>query len=441
MGELKLIKENELFYNGYSLKDLAVNYGTPLKITFLDVIKNRVITLKSAFEKAISEKNYNGKFIYLNANKANYGALEILESFKYSDGLETSSFYDLLLTLELFKRNPKFKDKLIVSNGYKPNDYLNTIIECARCKQYKIIDIIDSYDEYERLKQANIELEVGLRIHIPSLYNESEEEPKNDRFGISELEFEKILEDIRNTKLILSTIHFHQRGFDYEEEKFKENFEKVFSKFYVKANKQYNTVCNFDMGGGSPLPTEGSFDYDAWAKLCIELLQEISIKYNVTAPNLISENGKYSQKDSTVNIYKVVTKKYTDEYPWHIVDGSLLIAMPEMYALGEPIEVKPINELDKEMIKARLAGITCDCDDVYYEKGGYILLPKTNEDLYIGLLGTGSYQNSMNGKGGVHHCLLPEEKDIVIYTENNEHKVLVRNELQTIEDIFKLMKM
>ena len=52
-------------------------------------------------------------------------------------------------------------------------------------------------------------------------------------------------------------------------------------------------------------------------------------------------------------------------------------------------------------------------------------------------MGTGSYQNSMNGKGGVHHCLLPEEKDLVI----NDGEVTIRSELQSIEDIYKIMKL
>ena len=188
---------------------------------------------------------------------------------------------------------------------------------------------------------------------------------------------------------------------------------------------------------GTPLPVEEGFDYDKWANYVLNLIMKLCDKEGLPYPNLMSENGKYSQKDATVNIYKVVGIKYTDKYPWHIVDGSLLIAMPEMYALGEPIEVRPINGLDQEMVKGYLAGITCDCDDVYFEKDkGYINLPKTNE-LYIGLIGTGSYQNSMNGKGGVHHCLLPEEKDLVI----NDGEVTIRSELQSIEDIYKIMKL
>ena len=169
------------------------------------------------------------------------------------------------------------------------------------------------------------------------------------------------------------------------------------------------------------------------------MLKDYSLTYGVREPNLISENGKYSQKDATINIYKVVGRKNTDTYPWYIVDGSLLIALPEMYALGEPIEVKPVNELNSKTIKSRLAGITCDCDDILFDQEkGFFDLPDTKEDLYIACLGTGSYQTSMNGKGGIHHCLLPEEKDILVYKEEGKVVEDVRKELQTIDEIVSL---
>lgn len=435
---MEKIEDGVILYNGVNLQELAKEYGTPLKVTFLDVIKMRVNTLKEAFDSAINELNYSGKFIYLNANKANYGLKEVETAFINSDGLETSSYYDLLFTYKLYKKHPEFKNKLIVSNGYKEDAYLNAINE-VDSKGYHIIDVIDSIDEYERLKALDKRLEVGLRIHISSQYAEGDE-PKDDRFGLMDDEYEYIINDIKNTKLVLSTIHFHQRGFDYEEDKFEKNFMKVFENYYVKANKLYDSVINFDMGGGTPLPTSNDFDYKNWAKYVIGLLQKASNKYEIKEPNLISENGKYSQKDSTVNIYKVIAKKKTGEYPWYVVNGSLLIALPEMYALGEPIEVKPINELNKPMVEARLAGVTCDCDDVLYNKEkGYILLPDTNNDLYIGCMGTGSYQNSMNGKRGVHHCMLPEEKDIIIETIKGKQKINVRNDLQTIKEIMKLV--
>ncbi|MBO7536335.1 MAG: hypothetical protein J6T34_04255, partial [Bacilli bacterium] len=261
MKRLKEIKNNELFYNGYSLTALARKYGTPLKITFLDVIKNHIVSLKASFDKAIKKNNYPAKFIYLNANKANYGALEVIEAFKHADGLETSSYYDLLFTHELFNRYPEHKYKYIVCNGYKLDDYIGEIIKIHN-EGIKIIDIIDSVSEYVALKKSGLAIEVGMRIHIEAMYSEKEEEIKNDRFGLMDSEIDYILNDIKNTNLTLSTIHFHQRGFDYEEDKFEANFEKVFNKYYIKAAKLYKSVTNFNMGGGTPLPVEEGFDYD-----------------------------------------------------------------------------------------------------------------------------------------------------------------------------------
>ena len=136
-----------------------------------------------------------------------------------------------------------------------------------------------------------------------------------------------------------------------------------------------------------------------------------------------------------ISIYKVIGVKNTNAYPWYIVDGCLLIAMPEMYALDEPMNVRPINNLQNDKANVILAGNTCDCDDIYYIKDkGYFEIPIGNES-YIAILGTGSYQDSMNGKGGLHHCLLPEEKSIVI--KNGE--ITIRKELQKIEDIYKII--
>ena len=435
MKRLREIKNGELYYNGYNLTSLAKKYGTPLKITFLDVIKEHVLSLKEAFDKSIKKNNYNAKFIYLNANKANYGKEEIETSFLYSDGLETSSYYDLLLTHKFFVNYPEFKNKYIVSNGYKQQDYMDEIIKIHELG-YNIIDIIDSKEEYEYLKESKARLNVGLRIHISSLY---EPEVLDDRFGLNKEELEYILSDLKNTNLNLTTIHYHQRGFDFEKDKFNLNLTKTFN-YYLMAKKDYPSLQYFDIGGGCPLPLEEGFDYDSWCDNVILTLKEECKKNNVEVPNIIGENGKFSQKDSTVNIYKVVAHKNTGEYPWAVVNGSLLIALPEMYALGEPIIVMPINGLDKEKEKVRLGGITCDCDDVFFDKEkGYFELPKIDEQ-YIGLIGTGSYQNSMNGKGGVHHCLLPEEKDVVIYTKDNKEFEYVRNDLQSIEKICEIIK-
>ena len=448
--DIKIV-DGTIYYHNYNLEELASIYKTPLRITFLDVIKERILNLKSTFDKVIKEEKYNGKFIYLNANKANYGALEIKEALEHSDGLETSSFLDLSLSSELI--NKYAKNKLLFSNGFKDDNYLQEILKVGdNNKNYTCI--IDSLDEYEFLKENAKNLNIGLRVHLPALYTEDGDVVKNDRFGLMKNEVEYILTDLKNNKnLVLTTIHFHQRGFEFEKDKFLENINKAFNIYYVNAKKKYASLVNFDIGGGTPLPTHTDFDYYTWAKLLVDCLIKACEAASIDHPNILSENGKYSMKDSTVNIYKVVGYKETDRnftnpessndfYPWYILDGSLLIALPEMYALGEEILIRPINNLNDEMVKGRLSSITCDCDDVYFIKEkGYILMPKkSNKPQYVACIGTGSYQNSMNGKGGVHHCLLPEEKDLVVYTKDNKVNYLLRSDLQSYEEIKKLIK-
>lgn len=438
------IKNEQLYYYNENLKSLAEKYGTPLKVTFLDLIKERIVSLKETFDKVIKEKNYSGKFVYLNANKANYGVEEIETAYIYADGLECSSYHDLLLTRDIMDNHPEMKNKPIVCNGYKKLDYIQEIIDLAS-KGYNIYTIIDNALEYDLLKKyCHTQLKVGIRVHLEALYAEEDETIKNDRFGVTKEEFNYIINDlVNNPNLILKTIHFHQRGFDYEKDKFIENIKKAFKSYYVPANKKYPTCDEFDMGGGTPLPVHDDFDYTKWAELLIDLLEKLSNKYKVTCPDIISENGKYSQKDSTINIYEIVGVKHTDQIPWYIVDGSLLIAMPEAYALGEEILLHPVSDINDKMIKTRLAGITCDCDDIYYDKKlGYFLMPNKTIDnkVYVALLGTGSYQNSMNGKGGVHHCLIPEEKDLLIYTKDFKKVYEVRSELQDITKMKEILK-
>lgn len=436
------IENGKLIYNSVVLENIAKKYGTPLRITFLDVIKEHVETLKKSCDKVIKELNYQGKFIYANANKANYEVMEIETSVNASDAIETSSYYDLLLSKDvLLKINQK--KKYIISNGFKDDNYRKEIVETNN-EGFNIIAIIDSVDEYEFYKNSVLKkpLEIGLRIHLESLYYEEGDVIRNDRFGLMKDEYDYIVSDIANqNNLVLSTIHFHQRGFEFEEEKFLRHLTNAFEHFYIPASQKYSSVVNFNIGGGTPLKVDSDVDYTVWARLLFSKIQELSRKYHIACPNIISENGKYSQKDAVVNIYEVVGIKNTDKIPWFLINGSLLIAMPEKYALGEDILVTPINHLNNEMINARLSSITCDCDDVYYDKSlGYLSLPKVekNERLYIGIIGTGSYQNSMAGKGGFHHCLLPEETDLVVFTKNNKVNYKIRSSLQSIKDIKKL---
>ena len=429
-----ITRENsQLNYYNHNIVALAEKYGSPLKILFLDVIKDRINGLKNSINNAIKNNNYKGKFIYSTANKASYCAESILTSSINSDSVEVSSYNDLCLTERIYNLANITKNKMIICNGIKENHYRNKIIEMAE-KGFNMLDIIDSVDEFEYLENnAKTKINVGLRVNLKSIYGH----PESDRFGLTKEDFVILEEKISNAKnLICTTIHYHQRGFEYEEEKFYHNLNIVVDNYYIPMKKKFPQIVNLDLGGGTPLPTFNDYDYDRWSDTLIKYFIQKGVDCNI-----IFENGKYTFKDSVVNIYQIIQRKYTNkDFVWYVINGSLLLAMAEKYAVGEDLCVEPINLLDNNLVRGKLTGVTCDCDDVYDIPNGFMLPEiKENEKLYIGILGAGSYQEVMNGRNGIHHCLLPEEIRLVIYSKDGKEYQTITNELQSPEDIYKLL--
>jgi arginine decarboxylase len=104
----------------------------------------------------------------------------------------------------------------------------------------------------------------------------------------------------------------------------------------------------------------------------------------------------------------------------------------------------PINRWNEEYERVLLGGLTCDSDD-YYNSDQHmhaIYLPKYHKEkpLYIGFFNTGAYQETIGGFGGIHHCLIPQPKQILI-NKNNEGEFIttVFSEEQNAEGMLKTL--
>ena len=100
-----------------------------------------------------------------------------------------------------------------------------------------------------------------------------------------------------------------------------------------------------------------------------------------------------------------------------------------------------MTNANNKLIKVRIAGDTCDGDDVYFYQNSekYCIMPeiKKGETLYIGVFGCGAYQEILSGIGGIHHCLNPEENDLIIYKKNGKNVFYKIRGSQNEKAIFK----
>lgn len=443
------VKGSDLFYNDIKLLDLVSKYETPLSVAYTPSIQRNIKTLKEIFTNAILKYNYKGEFLYTYATKANYYSEVIASAVNVADGLEVTSSYDLDIVQYLNANGIFEKSTLILCNGFKHERYFNKIQELAALG-FNLIPIIENEVELDMfLNATSTNLFVGLRLNVNTAFLEKyglKPEGEIDikgRFGISEDALQKYVDKISQTShLKVKLLHVHLGGTNTDSEYFSNVMAAVVENVYAKLP---TTVTMLDIGGGLPTAytLNFSFDFQKFADLLISKLALITMRKGIVPPTIVGEFGRYTVNDHGFLIYKVDLSKPTEKKDtlWYLINGSLMSQLPDMWALGQRFIVLPLNGWDREHQNVILSGLTCDPDDYYSGESSNLVLPQLKEDepLYIGVFGVGAYQEMLSGIKGVHHCLIPEPTELVIYKENGILMIDKTSNTQSPDTILQLL--
>jgi arginine decarboxylase len=67
-------------------------------------------------------------------------------------------------------------------------------------------------------------------------------------------------------------------------------------------------------------------------------------------------------------------------------------------------------------------------------------MPKTRKLQYIGFFHTGAYQETLSGTGGIHHCLMPTPRHVLIRKNRDETLFYdVKDEEQNSKQVLKIL--
>src|ERR1044071_2339689 len=117
------VQDNHLYFNDIPLMDIIKQYGTPLKITYLPKISSQIEKAKRIFNVAMAKADYKGTYTYCYCTKSSHFSFVLEEVLKNDVHIETSSAFDIPIVKELFKKGLISKDKFIVCNRYKRDNY------------------------------------------------------------------------------------------------------------------------------------------------------------------------------------------------------------------------------------------------------------------------------------------------------------------------------
>lgn len=443
------LRDNYLTFHGISLMYLIKKYGTPFRFIYLPKIGDQIKKSRNLFNKAIKKSNYQGKYYYCYCTKCNHFSHVVNEALKHNVNLETSSSYDIDLILHLYKDKKLDKNRIIIHNGYKTEEYLSKIISMQRLGFKNNIIVLDSMNELDRLeKLANGDkLKLGIRMAINE---ESQSAYYTSRLGIRHTQivdfYEKKIKGKKN--LELKMLHFFVDSGIKDSLYYWGEFQKAM-KLYIDLKKQCNTLDGFNLGGGFPIRNHLGFEYD-YEYMIKEIVTNIKTaceNENLREPDIYTEFGKYTVGESGATIFEVLEQKQqNDTESWYIINNSLMNTIPDSWSIFEKFILLPINKWNNEYRRANIGGISCDHSD-YYNSEDFnqeVLLPSYSdndkEPLYLGFFHTGAYQDAISGYGGIKHCLIPSPKHVIIDRDEKGNFIdyVYRNE-QSADDMFKIL--
>jgi arginine decarboxylase len=444
------LRDGSLTFHGISLKYLIDKYGTPFRFIYLPKIGDQIKKARNLFNRSIRNAGYSGKYHFCYCTKCNHFHHVISEALKHKVHIETSSSFDIDLIINLLKEGKVTKNRIIINNGYKTDEYLKKIIALQNMGFTNVITVLDSLKELRRLKALSPDdnkIKIGLRMAI-------DEEPQSayytSRLGIRNKDmiefFKNNIKD--NDKFELKMFHFFVDSGIKDSLYYWGEFQKAVE-LYVNLKKECKTLDSFNLGGGFPIRNHLGFEYN-YEYMITEIvnnLRDVCNREKIPHPDIYTEFGRYTVGEAGAIIYKVLEhKQQNDTESWYIINNSLMNTIPDAWSIHEKFILLPINKWDNEYMRVNIGGISCDHSDYYNSEdlNQEVLLPKykegDKEPLYVGFFHTGAYQDAISGYGGIKHCLIPSPKHVIIDRDEKGNFVdyVYRNE-QSAEDMFKIL--
>ncbi|MGB3404145.1 MAG: biosynthetic arginine decarboxylase [Microcoleaceae cyanobacterium] len=302
------------------------NISLPLLIRFPDILEDRIERLNACFAKAITRYNYPGSYrgVYpVKCNQERHLIEDIVQFGKpFKFGLEAGSKPELLIALALLKT----PDALLICNGYKDKEYIETAILAQRLGHRSII-VMEQPEEVKLVIEASqrlgIKPVVGVRAKLSTKGMGRWCGTTGDRakFGLRIPEIIQAVEQLGKAGLLdcLQLLHFHIGSQISSISVIKDAIREA-SQIYVElaqlgANMQY-----LDVGGGLGIDYDGSkskaqasmnYDMQNYANDIVAEVKEACEERQLSVPTLISESGRAVASHQSVLVFNVLGSSET----------------------------------------------------------------------------------------------------------------------------------
>jgi arginine decarboxylase len=281
--------------------------GLPLLIRFSEIVQARVVELNEAFSQAMSEYGYRGLYrgVYpIKVNQDRYLVQRLVEYGRpYHFGLEAGSKPELLAVMAMLE-DP---EALIVCNGYKDEEYVETALLASKLGRHVIL-VVEKPSELPLIRgiaeKTGIRPRIGIRSRLSAKGSGHWEASGGDRskFGLSGRDLLDAMVFLREHELLdtFELLHFHL-GSQISSIRAVKDALREAAQVYVNLVKMGAPLSYLDVGGGLGIDYDGSqtnfasslnYTLQEYANDIVFGVMEICDPEGVPHPILVSESGR-----------------------------------------------------------------------------------------------------------------------------------------------------
>ncbi|MBE9052777.1 biosynthetic arginine decarboxylase [Nostocales cyanobacterium LEGE 11386] len=298
------------------------NLGLPLLIRFSDILEDRIERLNACFSKAIARYNYPGVYRGVFPVKCNQERHLIEDLVKFGKphqfGLEAGSKPELMIALAILDT----PGALLICNGYKDREYIETALLAQRLGQTPII-VLEQVEEVDLVIAANRQLGIkpilGVRAKLSTQGMGRWGTSTGDRakFGLTIPEIMEAVNKLREANLLdsLQLMHFHIGSQISAINVIKDAIREA-SRIYVELAMLGADMKYLDVGGGLGVDYDGSqtnfyasknYNMQNYANDIVAELKDTCAERQIPVPTLISESGRAIASHQSVLIFDVLS--------------------------------------------------------------------------------------------------------------------------------------
>lgn len=342
------------------------NLALPLLIRFSDILEDRIERLNSCFARAIARYNYKNVYRGVFPVKCNQHRQLIEDLVRFGQphhfGLEAGSKPELMIALATLK-NP---GALLICNGYKDREYIETAILAQRLGQTSVI-VLEQIEEVELAiaasKALGIKPILGVRAKLTTKGVGRWGGSTGDRakFGLTIPEIIRAVGELEKAGMLdcLQLLHFHIGSQISSISVIKDAIREA-SHIYVELAKLGANMNYLDVGGGLGVDYDGSktnfhasknYNMQNYANDVVAGVKDACDERKIPVPIIISESGRAIASHQSVLVFDVLgTSDVPREVPEPVDENAHQIPR-NLYEIYQSISPENYQEVYHDAIQ------------------------------------------------------------------------------------------